>query len=569
MFDGIPNVPLGNAQLSLSGAADCPDGACVANLCQGGENDGNPCEPDPQCNLVVSNIGSSGLDGVRQPLAPGTTRMVSGIACPNFAESLAGTEARFQMFGDVPGELISELRVRNTDGETIEARADFSPVGVTDYTVQIMIGDHMVANLTGLPEAVVFFPRTDLNEIDCFPIPGTNLIHISYELTWVSPILVPGHGTFNGNVIWVIGRVDDPTRIPTGLTRIDNFFKDTGPVEMTFQYAGPGTPPDVCGPSPENSDCCDDQLTPGCADETGCVCVCDTAPECCLVQWDARCVALYQSLGCGACDPPGSACLSDAECDDADDCTVDRCCLGLCEHEEIPGCRCPPVDPPDPETPPIEKTRYITVVPTNPGRLTALEVTFDSLAGAYNTWNGRRMWVNTPKVFTELSGLDDPVPPPSFLASNLVCDPVCLDWGAGGQIDVYAEGVLPGSSYSVRAIDCRCDLADRANYSAPVTVTTSKFGDLTRPFAVVWPPPDGVVDIAFDLVAVVAKFVNDPDAPRKVRADLRGDLVRRCVDMKISVLEFLTVIDAFTGFLYPDRPSNPDPCTGPCPAAGP
>ncbi len=230
--------------------------------------------------------------------------------------------------------------------------------------------------------------------------------------------------------------------------------------------------------------------------------------------------------------------------------------------------RCPTADPPSPEPALVDKNRFISLVPNNASRLTALRVTLSNLPGDYDIWNGKTMWVTDPRDVTEQSGESGSTPLPTFKAAYLTCQPDCRDWSAIGLIDVYGEAVIPGAQYQVQAIDCDCDFADEANYSAGLPLTTSRHGDICGPFASSWwPAPDGVVNIPIDTIADMDKFENQPFSPRKSRTDLVGIPPHAaCVDMKITVTDYSETISAFRGYPYRFSPTAPDPCNAsPCP----
>jgi hypothetical protein len=261
--------------------------------------------------------------------------------------------------------------------------------------------------------------------------------------------------------------------------------------------------------------------------------------------------------GCeGSCNP-GETCVEERTVNA--DGTIQMCCR----------CGCPKVDPVNPEVPAVEKNRYITVVPTNPGRQTALRVTFQNLDGSYSAWNGHQMWVTDPRIVTEQSGSAANAPAPTMTAAGLTCVQDCRDWGAVGRIDIYHEGIVANSDYVVDVIDCSCDPADPGNYSAPLTVGTSKFGDIVGVFngaGCNWTAPNGIVSIPTDTVAAIAKFQNLPCAPRKVRPDLYGVPPNAgCVDQKINISDIVQGVLAFQGFPYALSPSAPDPCSVTCP----
>ncbi len=269
--------------------------------------------------------------------------------------------------------------------------------------------------------------------------------------------------------------------------------------------------------------------------------------------------------------PVGPDCNRNATpdpCDIRDDPALDVNADGLIDACQV--CTFVP-DPPTPETVPIDKNRYVTFLPTTPadGAQTSLRLTFTSLDGDYSIWNNRTMWISDPTTVTEQSGANEDNPPPTFTAASLSCVQDCRDWGALGQIDVFGEGIVPSSQFSVQAIKCGCDPLDESYYSTPLPLTTSRYGDIVGQFDggdCSWTPPNGVVGIPFDTVADTDKFSNLPCAPRKASADLVGVPPNRaCVDWKISVSDYVATIDAFRGLPYPFTPSDPDPCNAlPC-----
>lgn len=71
----------------------------------------------------------------------------------------------------------------------------------------------------------------------------------------------------------------------------------------------PGDPPPEDPPGGGAAgDCCEVQATPGCIDAAISTCVCDTDAFCCETEWDAVCVSMVDTEGCGQCaeqpEPP-------------------------------------------------------------------------------------------------------------------------------------------------------------------------------------------------------------------------------------------------------------------------
>lgn len=141
LFDGIPNLALGMAQLELTG---------------------------PNCNLRVGNLGSSGKDGVRQdPLPQGSTEMITCFDQPNFSLSMAGSSASIEMYGDVPGGLISVMSIVNFDDNNMRVTADVSPLAVPKYKIEIINGNNPPVIIGDLGQAVVEFAKDDIQFGDC------------------------------------------------------------------------------------------------------------------------------------------------------------------------------------------------------------------------------------------------------------------------------------------------------------------------------------------------------------------------------------------------------------------
>ncbi len=202
----------------------------------------------------------------------------------------------------------------------------------------------------------------------------------------------------------------------------------------------------------------------------------------------------------------------------------------------------------------VAKNRYISFVPGNPGRLTALRVTLVHLPSPFEALEGTAMWVTQPLEISEIADRVD-ARPPVFTSVRLACRPVYRDWSTAGTVHVSDDEILPGAVYEVQAIDLACGESAEAYYSAPLVLTTSLWGDLTgRCDVTPCTPPDGVVDMTTDVTAVLDKFKNLPGALIKARADLGGAVPNRIIDMA----DVMYAIDAFCGLSYPF--GNPRGC---------
>jgi len=138
-FDGVTNVALGDARLSVNDS----------------------------CHLVVSNIGSTGEDGVSQILLPRHTgEIITHFACPNFSESQPGARETMTVYGDVPGGIFYRTSIENIGNDTLQIDPDFSPVGAKLYTITVLDGATVTGVFKDLPSASFTTPQGDQEEIN-------------------------------------------------------------------------------------------------------------------------------------------------------------------------------------------------------------------------------------------------------------------------------------------------------------------------------------------------------------------------------------------------------------------
>ena len=104
-------------------------------------------------------------------------------------------------------------------------------------------------------------------------------------------------------------------------------------------------------------------------------------------------------------------------------------------------------------------------------------------------------WVGPPMEYTENSGkiLRSEAPCwPTIMGASLQCEPYYLDWSTVGTLHVFDVEVVPEAVYEVRAIGAGCDLSVEENYGEPLSITTSKWGDVVGFFdGQVWTAPNG------------------------------------------------------------------------------
>jgi hypothetical protein len=227
-------------------------------------------------------------------------------------------------------------------------------------------------------------------------------------------------------------------------------------------------------------------------------------------------------------------------------------------------------------------------------------VRFVNLPSPFHVWNfantGQDFFAGVPREVCENSGKGletDPadcpasLPTRTFWAAPLVCDKQgahVMDWhgwcnvgtcvgglkeGAPCGLDddcveyvhFYHEGLIPGGIYDIQVVDNACSLQDEGGYSAPLTMTQAKWGDVCGPGpgGACSGVADGTVDVTNDVLGVLDKFANVNDL-QKARADLEpgDDGTNNGPDFIVNVAnDVLYCLDAFTGAPYPFSPDDP------------
>jgi len=249
----------------------------------------------------------------------------------------------------------------------------------------------------------------------------------------------------------------------------------------------------------------------------------------------------------------------------------------------ISGPSCTPSATPEHDTLPLagdpinQKMRYLSFKIAEAGRQQGIRVTMVNLPAPYDTWNGTVMFVGPPTTYCENSGKKLPpcpsaLPTITFQASTLECElptvenGMIRDWTAEGVVHVYHEGIIPGGTYYIEAADSSCPMISEASWSDPLIATTSKWGDLVRSCAPCpCTPPDGVVNMASDVTAVLDKFRNlePPDVNCASVTKARADHDWEIPDQLINISDATCCLDAFRGVPYPP-PSFAPPSSAPC-----
>ncbi len=213
----------------------------------------------------------------------------------------------------------------------------------------------------------------------------------------------------------------------------------------------------------------------------------------------------------------------------------------------------------------VAKSRYLSLETGDAGSWIAIQVTPVALPPAFAAYEGIPLWVSGSKTSCENAGeAQVPCSPapgfdsPTTQTATLSCSPDFRVWNNAGTINISHELIVPGGTFAVQTIHQSCDLDVEQAYSTPLPLTTSAWADVGGPYDVVarlWTIPDGSVDVAFDVVAILDKFMNRAAAPEKTRVDLQPSTP----DQIIDVLDISFAIDAFRGMKYPFLPTNP-PC---------
>ena len=254
------------------------------------------------------------------------------------------------------------------------------------------------------------------------------------------------------------------------------------------------------------------------------------------------------------------------------------------------------------------KNRYLSFLPGDSGVITALRVTFVDLPSPFDLWNGMQLFVGEPERICENSGQARAAtsgPPPYgcgmagslprkwFWAAPLECDSAnahFVDWHgwcnsgtcSGGLrhgddcavdddcqevIHLYNEGIVPSkypddpAIYDIQVIDEACSLDEDGNYSAPLTMTQARWGDVCGPGGggACTAVPDGIVEVFNDVMGVLDKFANI-NGLQKAAADIGpgDDGNNNGPDLKVDApVDVTQVLEAFQGNDYPYSPGDP------------
>ena len=347
--------------------------------------------------------------------------------------------------------------------------------------------------------------------------------------------------------------------------------------------------------------CCNAAWTPFCAGIARgfCEASCDANPngipdECEHRDCDQNGIPDQCDLDCaagGLCVDFPVGCGEGADCNA--NCVLDSCDIAMflsrdCNLNGIPD-ECEDIlesEPPEAQMDPdlegepaqSSKNRYISIKAGSPGRNQAIRVRFVGLPFPFDEWNyattGQNFFVGEPREACEQSakGLEtDPgdcpaaLPTAKFWTARLECypqySPHFEDWSAYEVVHLCHEGIIPGGIYNIQVIDAACLLDQDSNYSAPLTMSQARWGDVCGPGpgGACTAVANGAVDVTNDVMGVLDKFAN-VNSLQKAQADIEpGDYgTNNGPDLVVNVsLDVLYTLDAFGGASYPFTPGDP------------
>lgn len=214
---------------------------------------------------------------------------------------------------------------------------------------------------------------------------------------------------------------------------------------------------------------------------------------------------------------------------------------------------------PEPDESP--KNRFVSFRNSSPGR-TAVRVTIESMHHVdppytggpsipFTHFEGQWLYVGAPTRFVESQAGGVP-----FYAASLQCEPYYHEWGTIGLLHVTGEAIVPSSTYEVEILAATClgDEGNCVNVSLPLTIPTSRWGDVLHT-----PGSEADANIDFaDISALVSKFRALPDALDKSLVLLAGLNSRGTLNPapETDFTHISVVVDAFRGSPYPYKPGK-------------
>lgn len=200
---------------------------------------------------------------------------------------------------------------------------------------------------------------------------------------------------------------------------------------------------------------------------------------------------------------------------------------------------------PLPEPLQVLKNRYVSFVPNNAGRWTAIRVSALLPGSPPNQW--KVYWIDAP--WTTMTRDDGGVE----AMVRLSCEPVFMDWSAYAAVHLGDRVIVPRGLYRIQEIDLACVPPDSPlplqpfggiNMSGGLMIgTTSIFGDLIGGSTLL---PDAQLNV-LDISAAVDVLLNREYAVSLSRADMHP----ADPDAWVNVIDLSIMVDSWKGFPYP------------------
>ncbi len=206
----------------------------------------------------------------------------------------------------------------------------------------------------------------------------------------------------------------------------------------------------------------------------------------------------------------------------------------------VGGSVCLPAAAPQPASGSTPKNRYLSFVPGDAGKQTAIRVKLVDLPPPFEGFESSDLWVDFPEDIVDTTS-----PLTTIKRSRLTCEPVFADWGSLGVIRVADDDIVPGGAYAIQQVSAGCNQGVENNYSAAVSVSTaSLWGDVVGGGP--GTPPNGNTNFV-DISVVVDKFKGIVGAAGVDVADLHPSQPDGVIDFN----DIAATVDAFKGLGFP------------------
>ncbi len=170
--------------------------------------------------LVVSNIGSSGCDGVSIDLGEIGEVATGELVVPaNLPQSASCLATAFGQVSGLTGRVVSTLQGQAVPGGEIQITPDFSPIGASSSTVQLFLGGMPVFQQSGNTGPGCRFPLPPSCLGSCGTLPGGSPGTVLRFPAGPLPVTIPGGPTIQADTL--VLTPDNPTLLVDFISRVD------------------------------------------------------------------------------------------------------------------------------------------------------------------------------------------------------------------------------------------------------------------------------------------------------------------------------------------------------------